>query len=409
MTGPQDTGTGSPRTGPPRTGPLGTTRLIAADVLRRLHRYVWPPQLTQQPRNRAYLRDRMIALPLLTVVAAASFGWAYAEVRADSAALRDSLTPALVSLADAEMSLRIADREAGQSLAAGDAVRLGGLSDRYRTRTARATQSLNQVARSGALTTAERQDLDVISGLVVDYGNWIAFAQSNVGDPALRDAGLSYARSMLCSAPATTAPTGRNRQPGGYPPCPHTTGSDATAVVDRIATLERSLRGRLADRAAPGARVLVAGFVAALALALLGCGLWRTQLFLHHRFRLRVSVPLLVAAAPLLAVPFLTTDAVLAQRAQQRVTDVADELSERTSPRIESTRDERPFGRPHPLLIDSLASRAQHELATGRLPALDGAAPWILPTGLLTAALTVTTLHTYRREYTLITRSGATA
>ncbi|QEU97547.1 hypothetical protein CP970_24920 [Streptomyces kanamyceticus] len=385
---------------------------MATDLLRRLHRYVWPPPLTQQPRNRAYLRDRMIALPLLTVVAAASFGWAYAEVRADSAALRDRLTPALVSLADAEMSLRIADREAGQSLAAGDAVRLGGLSNRYRTRTARAAQSLNQVARGGALTTPERQDLDVISGLVVDYGNWIAFAQSNVGDPALRDAGLSYARSMLCSPPATTSPKDRGKDSGGYPPCPHTRGSDATAVVDRISTLERSLRGRLADRAAPGAGVLVSCSVAVLAIGLLCRGLWRTQLFLHHRFRLRFgSVPLLLAAAPLLlAVPFLTADAVLAQRAQQRVTEVAGELSERTSPRIESTRDERPFGRPHRLLIDSLAGRAQDELAAGRLSALDGAAPWVLPTGLLAAALMGAALHTYRREYVLIARrSGAAA
>ncbi|MFJ2771990.1 hypothetical protein [Streptomyces sp. NPDC087300] len=393
------------------TGSPHTARLIAADVLRRLRRYVWPPPLTGRPRNRAYLRDRMIALPLLTVVATACFGWAYGQLRADSAALRDSFTPALVALADAEMSLRIADREAGLSLAAGEAVRLGGLSDRYRTRTTHATQSLNQVARSGALTTEERQDLDVISGLVVDYGNWIAFAQSNVGDAALRDAGLSYARSMLCSAPATTPTSAAAAKPAadGYPPCPHTTGSDATAVVDRISTLEGNLRGRLAERAGLGAGVLVAAAFAALAGGLLVVGLWRTQVFLHHRFRLRVSVPLLVAAAPLLAVPFLTADAVLADRAQQRVTDVAGELSERTSPRIESTHDERPFGRPHPLLIDSLAHDARHDLAAGRLPALDGAAPWVVPAGLLCAVLTGAALYGYRREYVLIARAGAAA
>ncbi|MFE0173833.1 hypothetical protein ACFWZ2_16075 [Streptomyces sp. NPDC059002] len=385
-----------------------TARLIAADALRRIRRYVWPPPPHHPhapPRNRTYLRDRLIALPLLTVVAAASFGWAYAEVRADSAALHDSYLPALVDLADAEMSLRIADREAGRNLDAGESVRLSGLGTPYRTRTTRATQSLNQVSRSGALTTAERQDLDVIAGLVVDYGTWIAFAQSNVGDPALRDAGLSYARSMLCSAPGTAKDPG----PGGYPPCPHTTGSDATAVVDRISALEGSLRGRLADRAELGAGVTAAAAVAVIALVLLVFGLWRTELFLHHRFRLRVGVPLLVAAVPLLAVPFLTADAVLAHRAQQRVTGTAGDLADRTSPRIESTRDERPFGRRHPLLIESLRGRAEHDLAAGRLSALDGAAPWVVPVGLLGAGLMGGSLHAYRREYVLIARSGAVA
>ncbi|MFD4631242.1 hypothetical protein ACFVYR_18580 [Streptomyces sp. NPDC058284] len=383
-----------------------TARLFAVRVLRSLLRYAWPAPLTEAPRNSAYLRERLVALPLLTVVAAAAFGWAYADVRGDSTALRDSFTPALVGLAEAETSLRIADREAGHSLAAGESVRLSGLSKRYSTRTTRAVQRLNQVARSGALTTAERQELDVVSGLVVDYGTWIAFAQNNVADPALRAAGLSYARSMLCSTPATAKATGTG---DGYPPCRPDSGSDATAVVDRITTLETHLRARLADRAALGGRVIAAAVVAGLALALLASGLWRTQLFLRHRLRLYVSVPLLVAAVPLLAVPFLTADAVLAHRAQQRVVSTAGDLARRTSPVIESRTDDKPFGPRDPLLIASLDARARHDLAAGRLWSLGGTAPWVTPVGLLSAVLTGGTLYAYRREYVLISRPGAAA
>ncbi|MFF8658019.1 hypothetical protein [Streptomyces huasconensis] len=385
------------------SAPWPAARLIAADAARRLLRHLWPAPLTERTRNRAYLRERLIALPLLTAVAAVAFGWAYAQIRADTTALRDSYTPALGDLADAEMSLRIADREAERSLAAGESVRLSGIGKRYLTRTTRATQSLNQVARSGALTTAERQELDVVSGLVVDYGTWIDFAQDNVGDPPLRAAGLSYARSMLCTPPVPA----RKTDPGGYPSCEPGHGSDATAVVDRISALEESLRGRLAERAALGGGVLAAAGVAAACLALLGLGLWRTQVFLRHRFHLRVSVPLLAASLPLLAVPFLTADAVLAHRAQQRVVTTAHQLSGATSPAIEATVEERPFGTPDPRLIASLDARADRDLAGGRLPGLGGAAPWVVPAGLLSAALSYATLHSYRREYVLISRSGA--
>ncbi|MEU6820453.1 hypothetical protein ABZ921_07475 [Streptomyces atriruber] len=389
------------------TAPWRSVPPLAADALRALRRYAWPVPHTERPRNRAYLRDRLVALPLLTVVVAVAFGWAYADVREDSAVLRDSFVPALVGLAEAETSLRIADREAQESLAAGEAVQLSGLSKRYSTRTTRAVQRLNQVARSGALTTAERQQLDVVSGLVVDYGTWITFAQNNVDDPALRAAGLSYARSMLCPPPGTAEKTDAD----GYPRCRPDSGagSDATSVVDRISSLEDRLRDRLADRAAPGGRVIAAGAVSALALVLLVCGLWRTQLFLHHRLHLYVSVPLLVAALPLLAVPFLTTDAVLAHRAQQRVVSTAADLAERTTPAIESAGDEKPFGEPHPLLIRSLDEDVRHDLSAGRLSWLDGVAPWVTPAGLLGAALAGVTLHAYRREYALISRPGATA
>ncbi|WP_413755559.1 hypothetical protein [Streptomyces sp. MMBL 11-3] len=374
--------------------------VVGGELGRRLWRYAWPSATGR--RNRAYLRDRLIALPLLAVVAAGAFGWAYADVREDSAHLRERLAPALVGLANAKASLFIAHGEAVANLHEAGAVDLVGLSQRYRTRVARATQSLNEVTRSGALTVAEEQELRVVSALVVDYTGRIGRAQGHARDPVLRDAELSYARSMLCSTPVAAA----DRQ-DRHPPCRPTTGSGATSIVDRVAGLERELRGRLADRAAWGPGVLTAAAVAGAALVLLAAGLWRTVVFLRRRFRIRLSIPLALAALPLLAVPFLTADAVLAQHAQTRTLPLADALATRTSPRTETIAEERPFDGPDPTAVEVLGSRIDDTLSDGRLAFLDGAAPFVLPVGLAGAALVGGALHAYRREYLVVARPGA--
>ncbi|MFI0541352.1 hypothetical protein ACH3VS_20960 [Streptomyces sp. WSLK1-3] len=374
---------------------------VTAELVRRVHRYAWPA-LTGH-RNRAYLRDRLVALPLLTVVAFGALGWAYADVRGDSAYIRERAAPALVDLADARASLLIAQGEAERNLAEGRAAELSGLSERYRTRIARATQSLNQVTRSGALTVAEEQQLRVVSALVVDYTGWIGRAQGHATDPVLRDAELTYARSMLCSQ--AVAATGRNP----YPACPAATGTGATSIVDRVTGLEGRLRARLADRAAWGADTIAAAVIAALAFALLAVGLRRTGSFLRRRFRIRLSIPLAVAALPLLAVPFLTADALLALDAQHETVPVADALAERTSPRTETIAEERPFAGPEPRAIETLRARMDEGLADGRLAFLDGIAPFVFPTGLLGAAVIAGALHAYRREYLVVTRPGALA
>jgi hypothetical protein len=389
------------------TAPLG--RLLRAargavavvvELARRLGRYAWPS--TTGRRNRAYLRERLVALPLLAVVAFGTLGWAYGDVRDDSAYLRDRLAPALVGLAGAKASLFIAQGEAERNLDETGAAELSGLSERYRTRVARATQSLNQVTRSGALTVAEEQELRVVSALVVDYTGWIGQAQGHADDSVLRDAELSYARSMLCSRPVAAA----DRE-DRYPPCPATTGSGATSIVDQVTGLERQLRGRLAARAAWGGGVVAAAVVSGLALVLLAAGLWRTGVFLRRRFRIRLSVPLAAAALPLLAVPLLTADALLAQHAQTRSSPMAYALAERTSPRIETIAEERPFDGPDPRAIEVLESRIDETLSDGRLAFLDGVAPFVLPAGLVGAGLVGGALHAYRREYLVVTRPGA--
>lgn len=337
------------------------------------------------------------------MVAFGALGWAYAGVRGDSAYIRESAAPALVDLADARASLLIAQGEAERNLAEGRAAELSGLSERYRTRIARATQSLNQVTRSGALTVAEEQELRVVSALVVDYTGWIGRAQGHATDPVLRDAELTYARSMLCSTAA--AATGENP----YPACPAATGSAATSIVDRVSGLERRLRARLADRADWGADTITAAVIAALALALLAAGLWRTVSFLRRRFRIRLSIPLAAAALPLLAVPFLTVDALLALDAQHETVPVADALAERTSPGTETVAEEKPFAGPEPQAIETLGAGIDTGLADGRLAFLDGVAPFVFPTGLACAAVIAGTLHAYRREYLVVSRPGAVA
>lgn len=337
------------------------------------------------------------------MVAFGALGWAYAGVRGDSAYIRDRAAPALVDLADARVSLLIAQGVAERNLAEGRAAELSGLSERYRTRVARATQSLNQVTRSGALTVGEEQELRVVSALVVDYTGWIGRAQGHATDPVLRDAELTYARSMLCSRPV--AATGQNP----YPACPAATGSAATSIVDRVTGLEAGLRDRLADRAAWGADTIAAAVIAALAFALLGAGLWRTASFLHRRFRIRLSIPLAAAALPLLAVPFLTVDALLALDAQHESVPVAEALAERTSPKTETVAEESPFAGPEPQAIETLGARIDENLADGRLAFLDGLAPFVFPAGLAAAAVIAGTLHAYRREYLVVARPGAVA
>jgi hypothetical protein len=374
--------------------------VVVAELARRLWRHAWPS--TTGRRNRTYLRERLVALPLLAVVAFGALGWAYADVRDDSAYLRSRLAPALVGLANARASLFIAHGEAVANLDGTGAVELVGLSQRYRTRVARATQSLNQVARSGALTVAEEQELRVVSALVVDYTERIGRARSNARDAVLRDAELSYARSMLCSTPVAAA----DRQER-YPPCRPVTGAGATSIVDRVAGLERELRGRLADRAAWGPGVLAAAAVAGVALVLLAAGLWRTTVFLRHRFRIRLSLPLAVAALPLLAVPLLTADALLAQHAQSRTVPLAHSLAARTSPRTETIAEERPFDGPDPRAVEVLEARIDDTLSDGRLAFLDGVAPFVLPAGSAGAVLVGGALHAYRREYLVVARPGA--
>ena len=383
---------------------LRLTRAVAAvttELARRILRYAWPS--TAGHRNRVYLRDRLLALPLLAVVAFGALGWAYAGVRGDSAYIRERAAPALVDLADARASLLIAQGEAQRNLDEGRAAELSGLSERYRTRIARATQSLNQVTRSGALTVAEEQELRVVSALVVDYTSWIGRAQGHATDPVLRDADFTYARSMLCSQAlaATTA--------NPYPACQPATGSAATSIVDRVTGLEERLRARLADRAAWGTDTIAAAVIAALAFALLAAGLWRTVSFLHRRFRIRLSIPLAAAALPLLAVPFLTADALLALRRPARDRPRRGRAGRADLPEDGDGRRGTPLRRTGPAGHRDAPGpdRRRTRRRAARLPRRHR--PVRVPRGPDRRGRIAGALHAYRREYLVVTRPGAVA
>ncbi|MFE7010838.1 hypothetical protein ACFVAQ_10050 [Streptomyces sp. NPDC057651] len=383
---------------------------------RLLWRYAWAPperatdrpgpRAADPPRNRAYLHDRLVALPLLAVVAFAGLGFTATSLRDDSAEIRAHIAPALRDLADARISLRIAQREAEVSLDAGDAVELSGLTPRYGSRITGAAQDLSQVARSGALTAAERQELDVVSGLVDGYERWIAWAQTNVSDESLRKAGLSYAQSMLCSPDPGGPYEPASDRYATYPRCAPVTGSEATTVVDRISDLERALRDRLEARAALGPAAVTAAAVSAVAFVLLTAGLWRTLRFLRVRLRISASVPLLAAALPLLAVPAIALDGLYAYAAQEDTVPIARSLYAVTSPVTEVAVEERRIDPPGDTAVVTLADSMDAVLDNGRLAAVDGAAPWVAPAGLLVAAVTGATLHAYRREYLLVGRPG---
>ncbi|MFI0242742.1 hypothetical protein [Streptomyces sp. NPDC016845] len=368
-----------------------------------MRRLLWPP--SDRVRNRSYLRDRLVALPLLAVVAFTTLGWAYADVRDDSAYIRTQLAPALGDLADARISLRIAQREAEVSLDAGDAVELSGLGPRYAARTGAAAQDIARLSRGGAFTEAQRQELDVVSGLIDGYEEWIAWARTNVGNPSLRRAGLAYAQSMLCSD-ATAEPVTDRHAP--YPPCGAARGNDATTVVDRIAALEGDLHDRLAERAAPGPGVLTAVAVSLLSFTLLSVGLWRTLVFLRRRMRIRVSVPLVAAALPLLLVPWAVADGVRAWQAQRDAVPYARVLAKEASPAVEIVLDEDPLAAPAPTAIRPATARMERTVALGRFGDIGSLADWAAPAGLVVGGVLAGALHVYRREYLVVGRGGGT-
>ncbi|MEV1022175.1 hypothetical protein [Streptomyces sp. NPDC050264] len=373
-------------------------------VLRRL---LWPPP-ENRTRNRAYLLDRLIALPLLAAVAFATFGWAYADIRDDSTYIRTQLAPALGDLADARISLRIAQREAEVSLDAGRAIELSGLGPRYAARTGAATQDIARLSRGGAFGEAQRQELDVISGLIDGYEEWIAWARTNVGNPSLRNpslskAGLAYAQSMLCSE-VTAEPA--TRRDAAYPPCGAARGVDATTVVDRIAALERDLRHRLTERSALGPGVLAAAAVSLVSFTLLVVGLWRTLVFLHRRMRIRASVPLLAAALPLLLVPWAVADGVRAWQAQRDAVPYARVLADRATPEKEVALDNDPLATPDPAAIRPTTERMEHTVRHGEFGSVGTVAGWLAPVGLVAGVIMGGTLHAYRREYLVVGRGG---
>lgn len=117
-------------------------------------------------------------------------------------------------------------------------------------------------------------------------------------------------------------------------------------------------------------------------------------------------MPLLAAALPLLAVPAIALDGLYAYAAQEDTVPIARSLYAVTSPVTEVAVEERRIDPPGDTAVVTLADSMDAVLDNGRLAAVDGAAPWVAPAGLLVAAVTGAALHAYRREYLLVGRPG---
>ncbi|MFF1959887.1 hypothetical protein ACFVWX_23290 [Streptomyces sp. NPDC058220] len=252
--------------------------------------------IARKPTSR-FLRGRMLLLPVLGLMVLLPARTAYFDVHDRTESLRDRYTPALVYLADARTALRLAQDQAERRL--GQPVEVG-LGEEYRSLYTEASQSLNRAAQTGALDRGQEQELRVVSGLVVAYGDWIAWADRRSNPEILRRAGLRYAASMLNGAPGET-----------------------TAVLQRIRGLERQL-GQDAREAAAWSAVAVGAAVAtALAAGLFAVVAAGTLVYLRFQLRL-FSVLLALAVAPvLLALVPLAAGAVIEQGAQRQVGEVA--------------------------------------------------------------------------------------
>ncbi|WP_327295378.1 MULTISPECIES: hypothetical protein [unclassified Streptomyces] len=357
----------------------------------------------------AFLRDRLIVLPLLTVIAFGSLSLAYGDVHGDSSRIADRTGPALVELTRAEVALDQAQKEADSVLQGPELI---GLGQTYPTLITRATQNLNEAAQSPALSASQRQGLQVVSGLVVDYNGYIGTADRNRDDPTLKKAYLSYALSMLCETTGGTGGTGGTDGTGGAGTpagCADRAdrtvrGYEATTIQDRIGSLERSLRADLDHEAGWGTGPVTLAAVACAAYVLLAVGLFRTLTFLKARFRL-LSLPLAATVLPLLAVPVLVLGSVQVQHGQAAVRRIADGELARVSSAAPAVQLSRTAGTAAaPGSIDELQQRIAGAMRRAHSAGWESVTGFILPAGLLGAAVTGWALLAYRRDYVRVPR-----
>ncbi|TVL91020.1 hypothetical protein [Streptomyces sp. SAJ15] len=289
------------------------------------------------PSTAGFLRRRTFVLPTLALVVLVLSTVAFHDVHGRTERLSNRLTPALVQLAQARTALELAQAEAERRLREEDG--LVELGETYRLQLTQAAQSLNQVAQSGALNRAQEQELRVVSGLVVGYGEKIAWAERHRTSPLLRNAGLDYAAGMLRDPPRGTRPgTAGAAEAGGSA----ATDGDPSTILGRIGRLEAQLRDEVDDVVAWSPLTLAfaaSTLCAAVVFAVTALG---TLVFLCHRLRL-LSLQLAVAAVPVLLLPLLlavggTQEQSAQRRARATVAGLQEVRADRDAPRrIEKT------------------------------------------------------------------------
>lgn len=339
----------------------------------RLLRALWGRATGRTPEGglptAVFLRRRMIVLPALAVIALSLSTAAYGDIHGRTEQVRDRCAPALADLAEARISLELSHREA-ELRVTGKHAGMVELGETYRSLLTKATQSLNQVAQTGALHKAQEQELRVVSGLVVAYDDKIAWAARHRETEALREAGVDYAAGMLRSGTSTQG-----------------TPQEPTAILDRIEALERHLHEQSSDLAAWSPLTLAGAIAAGLSAALFAFVLIGTYVFLRDRLRL-ISLQLAGAAVPVLLTPvLLAIGGAQEHAAQERVRTVVAGLE-----RVGA--DPKALG-----LIESMALDAAAEMRAAHPGGWSLTADISVPVGSLGAVACGVTLFVYARPY----------
>ncbi|WP_246097496.1 hypothetical protein [Streptomyces botrytidirepellens] len=226
--------------------------------------------------TRAYLVRRLTALLVLAAAAVTALFAAYYGVSRNTTAVSERSTPAILQVAAAHDALEAADAKAEDSLK-GHTTDVEGLGEDYRNELSTANQSLAQAVKSTTGGKAARQSLLTIAGLVSSYSDIIEQAYVNRGNHALRNAYLSYARTMLAR--------------------------DHDGILARLSTVQEGQRQVLRAQTSFGWLLAFAWWLLVPALfGTLAVLLWHTQRSLRRRFRRLVNPWLAAATALLVAV-----------------------------------------------------------------------------------------------------------
>ncbi|MFC7306311.1 hypothetical protein ACFQVC_19065 [Streptomyces monticola] len=256
----------------------------------------------------AFLRGRRLLLPALALATLALAAAAYFDVHARTEHIRDRLSPALTQLASTRESLVSAQREAVRRFgkAAGNTPVASG--DKFQGRIGDAKRGLERTAQSGALDAGERQELQVVSGLLRSYEEKIGLAERHSASRPLRLARLDYAARILCSGVDEGSLRCRGRAAKDVP----------VTLLERVEKLESDLRARTHEQAQGSTPAALGGAAYALAV-LLAAVLLGTHFFLRGQLRLRSLPLLLLAPALVLTLAVLTARAVTEHTAQRAV------------------------------------------------------------------------------------------
>ncbi|MEV7684702.1 hypothetical protein [Streptomyces bungoensis] len=256
--GPGRTATGPRDGGARRPGLLG--RLLGAGPR--------PPAGESTTAHDLSVRRRLL-LALSALLTLALF-LSYEGVHADAGPLRTSSAPVVVAIDTALYAL-------GEAQA--DATGPTPSTSEFQKQIAVAAQSLAVAARGDVGGAAGRQALQTVAGLVTEYTAMVQKAQSRPAGSVLREAYLSYARSMLKSGDS--------------------------GIEARLTLLQHEARADVARKTSFGWLLWLGWSTSALLVLALGAALRETQLFLRRRFRRRYNRGL-VAAAALLTAGFVT-------------------------------------------------------------------------------------------------------